>query len=275
MYADNALATAALQSADFYQTNQASLNNNIVMVASGKTLNDPSDNSTDYFRVEHMNTTLNGITLMQQGITAGSGMLQVASAAGASVLDDLGSMQGLLQNYYNPQSTTDEQEADIAQFNAIAGNVAETINSTYYDGKQLIADSSGNPLTNVLIDPNDPTQTYQISYDSGDVPDVSGLTLGVSDQATETAALNAQYARAESYVAKTSTYSEALDTFDSLSDNEEQTYTQTIANEQDCNTGDVMAQLTQEEICQQSSLAMLAQATDISQQTVAELMKNF
>ena len=260
--------------ADFYQTNQSAINRNLISIGTGNRVNSPEDDPVDYCRIQRMNTTLSGVTRMQQDITSGSSLLSVAEQAGTAVYNNLADMQNLLNEYYDPQSTDDQKSVDAIQFNALAAQTSSIIDSTYYNGKQLIADSSTNPLLKVMVSPDDPTQTFQISYGSQDIVDVSGLTLGQTGQAGENAALQTQFGRAESYLANTKASSEAMTSFYSLANSQQVTLQQTVANEQNCDTGAVMAQLTKQEVCQQGSLAMLAQA-NLAQQNMISLLLKF
>ncbi len=59
-------------------------------------------------------------------------------------------------------------------------------------------DNNGAPLWSSMTYPDDPSQQIAFSYDASDIADALGLTLSVSDQATENAALNAQVERTTS-----------------------------------------------------------------------------
>jgi flagellin len=267
------LADASLRIAGCYQSNRNELNSNLLSVATGKRVNSPQDDAVDYFRIGRMNTTLSGITRVQQGISAGTSMLKVAEAAGTSVFNDLADMQSLLRDYYDPGTTDDEKAVDVIKFNTIAGRISDTISGTYYDGKKLIADSSRNPLMKVSVGADDPSQTYDISYTGNDVVDVSGLTLGQAGKDSESAALQAQYERATGYLSKTATYSGSMSSFYALSNNQKENLQQTITNEQSIDMGEAMATITKQQVCQQGALAMLSQANMVQQNMLSLVLK--
>ncbi len=274
MSANVTLETTALGIAQFYQTNQSAMNSTIESIASGHRINGPNDNAADYAQINCMQSEVNGLTQIQSDLVDGSSLLQVAQAAGTTVSEDLNSMQNLLTSYYAAGTTAAQKSADADQFQSLQNQVESVINTTDYNGQQVITANGGAALWGAMVDPNDPSQQFEISYDSTDIADVSGLTLGVSDQATETAALNGQIQSATSYLAKTSNFIAILNDQSSLVSENLSTYDQAISNVQDVNQGTALTTLSAQSICQQSALSLLAQANTSRLSLTSTLLQN-
>jgi flagellin len=274
MSANVTLETAALGIAQFYQTNQSAMNGTIQSLASGYRVNGPNDDPAAYAQINCMQSEASGLTQIQSDMVDGSSLLQVAQAAGTAVYSDLANMQNLLTSYYAAGTTADQQAVDADQFQGLQNQVETTINTTDYNGQQVITANGGAPLWGAMLDPNDPSQQFDISYDPTDIADVSGLTLGVSGQAAETAALNAQIQSATSYLAKTSNYTDMLNDQSTLVSENLSTYDQAISNEQDVNQGAALTTLSTQSICQQSALSLLAQANTDRLSLTSTLLQN-
>jgi flagellin len=274
MSANVSLEAAALNIARFYQSNQSAMNGTMASIASGDRISGPNDDSAAYAQINTLQAQVGGLTQIQNYLVDGSSLLQVAQAAGTAVYGDLNSMQNLLTSYYAAGTTSQQQSVDADQFQALQNEVAATINTTDYDGQQVITDNGGTPLWGAMLDPNDPSDQFNITYDASDIADVSGLTLGVSGQAAETAALNAQMESATSYLAKTSNYTAILNDQSTLVAGNISTNDQAIANIQDVNEGAAMTTLNAQSICQQSALSLLAQTNTDRLSMTTMLLQN-
>lgn len=255
-----ALDRTSLYLAGFYDNNQSNINNTMVQVASGKRFSQPSEGAADYFHVSSMNADLKGLDYIQQNLRTGSALIDTVKQAGNTVFEDISHMQDLMKSYYNPTSTDDERTTDQVEFETTKNRVMSEIATTYYDGRKLIDDSSANPLKTIQLDPHDRSSTYTINFDAGDVADVLGLTLGVSDQATESAALQGQLNKATSYMAKTNVYSDSLATYDGLTEQKSVQYRNSVSNTENVGEGDDIMAIVRQNISQQMTVSMMAQA---------------
>jgi flagellin-like hook-associated protein FlgL len=274
MPTDISLEVASLNIASFYQANQSAMNGTMLTVASGNRVNGPNDDVVDYSRINTMNSEVNELTQLQNTLVDGAGMMQVAQEAGTYVYNDLTSMQQLVNSYYAAGTTAAQQGVDAAQFTALQQQIAATIGSADYDGTQVISANNGAPLWSSMIDPSDPTQQLAITYDPSDIVDASGLTLGASGQASESAALQAQVDAASSYLAKTTNYTDMIDDQNDLMSGNIATLNQTVSNEQGADEGAAMMALSTQNIYSQSAMSMLAQANTDRTNTVATLLQN-
>jgi flagellin-like hook-associated protein FlgL len=254
------LDLTSLRLSAFYRINQNNIYNNMTHVASGKRVAQPSDNAADYFYAKRMNADIQGLQQVQREMSVGSALLDSAKAVGSSAFEDLTRMGQLISLYYDPSRTSDEQGADKAEFDATRNRVLSDLSTAYYDKWKLVADNGSTPLMKIMLDPRDISQTFDITYDAGDVADPSGLTLGNSDKATEMAALQAQLDKAGSYLAKSTVYSDALAAQHELNAKKVVTYTENAQDAEGVDDGAAMMKLVRQNLCQQLAVSMLAQA---------------
>jgi flagellin-like hook-associated protein FlgL len=255
-----ALELTSLRLAGFYKVNQSNINENMVRVASGQRFSQPSDDGVDYFHVRSMDADRQGLAYVQRNIRIGGALAAAAKEAGTMVFEDIYRMQEIVKSYYNPNSTDDERTTDQIEFDTVKNRVTSEIATTRYNGRKLVDDSSADPLVRIQLDPRDRTSTYEIRYGATDVADVSGLTLGVSDQATESAALQDQLNKAASYLAKTNVFSDALATYDDLTERKSVQYGNSMKNTAAVDEGGEIMALVKRNICQQMAVSMMAQA---------------
>ena len=204
------LDCASLRLSAFFKINQNVIYNSMIHVASGKRVQQPSDSAADYFYARQMNADAQGLQQVERDMSVGSALLDCAKAVGSSVFEDVTTMKDLIKSYYDPSRTSDEQSADKADFEAIRNRVTSDINTAYYDNWKLVADNGQTPLMKIMLDPRDLSKTFDISFDAGDVTDVSALTIGGSGKAAELAALETQLGKAGNYLAKATVYSDDL-----------------------------------------------------------------
>ena len=255
-----AMTTTSLNLTDCYRLNQSRLADSMLRVASGKRFQSPADSISDYFRSRQFRTDIKGNQQVQRELSVGAGLLDAAKEVGGTVFEDLTKMQELMQDYYDITRSADDRAADKIEFNAIKNRIADIIENTYYSDWKLVQDNGAKPLLSIVLDPRDISMTYDISYDAGDVTDATGLTLGVSDRATEEAALQGQLDHAASYLAKSVVYSDAVMAHRDMLSNKNINYQECIDNTEKNDDGAEMMNLVRLNLNQQMTVSMLAQA---------------
>jgi flagellin-like hook-associated protein FlgL len=255
-----AMTTTSLNLTDYYRLNQSRLADSMVRVASGKRFQNPADSISDYFRSQQFKADIKGHQQVQRELSYGSAFLDVAKEVGQSVFEDLGKMKELMDHYYDATTTTDEKSADKAVFEAIKNRISDDIENSYYGEWKAVQDNGLTPLLSIVLDPRDISMTYDISYDADDVTDATGLTLGVSGQATEEAALQGQLDRAASYLAKSVVYSDAVMAHRDMLSNKNVRYQESIKNTEKNDDGAEMMNYVRLSLNQQMTVSMLAQS---------------
>lgn len=251
------LATYRL--ANFNRINSVHLASSITRIASGQRVSRPKDNTGDYFRAQRINHENTGYQRVLRDISGGMGLVQVADKAGEEVFNRLTRMRELVDRYYSPTADADMQAAYQTEFDTLKTAVDDLVANTYYDSRQIIADTSGDPLMSVNLDPTGYGTTLDITFDANDVVSAAGLDITAGQAAAE-AAVDAQLGRAGSYLGKVSAYKQGLGAHrnrieNAISTNED--YKEVI-------TGADMAEETagsiDKMIANETSFAMLAQA---------------
>lgn len=255
-----AMTTTSLNLTDCYRLNESRLADSMLRVASGKRFQSPAGSISDYFRSQQFRADIKGHQQVQRELSVGAALMDTAKEVGGTVFEDLTKMQELMQDYYNEATTDDERTVDVAEFNAIKNRIADTIKNTYYGNWKLVQDNGAKPLLSIVLDPRDISMTLDISYDAADVTDSTGLTLGVSNQATEEAALQGQLDHAASYLAKSVVYSDAVMAHRDMLSNKNIRYQESIDNTEKNDDGAEMMKLVRLNLNQQMNISMLAQA---------------
>lgn len=260
------LDLATFRIASFYKINSNEQSNNFVRIASGSRVPEPKHNISDYFRSREFNNNINSYKTIQRDIGESLAMMDVAEHAATLVFDDLTEMLSLVERYYDPDTTTDEQDYIEVAFDVIGSRVADTISNTTYDGKQLVSDTvgGGTPLRNFILNPKDITQMFTIDFDANDVADTLALDITVG-QVVATNAVQAELDKAASYLGKVSGYRAGLNAQYNLVENIVVNSKEAVSTITDVNEAEEFAESVKRSISQQSAMAMLAQANVMKQ----------
>ena len=254
------LDIASLRLSEFFQANQVSIANSQLRIASGKRINSPSDGSADYFIVQQIRADVQGQQQAGRELSVGGALVDTAKAVGSMVYEDLNRMQQIVKFYYDDGTTDDEKGAYKAEFNAIKNRIAYTINDSSYNGYQLIKDYGSSAMMKIITDPRDYGNTFNISFDAGDVADASGLTLGATNKATEQAAVQQQLDKAASYLAKSTVYCDSISTQQDMLDAKNTNYNENADTIENADEGAEVMAMTKKSLYQQIAVSMMAQA---------------
>ncbi|MBD3320267.1 MAG: hypothetical protein GF350_04140 [Chitinivibrionales bacterium] len=256
------VTSTIMRIASFNQQNKAFLADSLMKIASGKAVNKPEDSTGDFFKAQNINTESRGYRVVQQQVGEAIAMNEVAVEAGSQVFGLLNDMMQLVDLYWD-ESDPDAQQAYKSDFSSRASQITSIIANTRYDDKQLISDTSGDPLTSIYINPHNQAQTYDISFDNGDVVDSASLEtldIGAPDKATVKSTVQAELDKAASYLAKTSAYSRGLWAQHNMIEKKLATnagHEQAITGVNEANE---LTQVIKRQVAHDASLAMLAQA---------------
>lgn len=188
----------------FTRSNENNLGASLVKLASGRRINSPSDGINEYFFSEKLSLESRSYEPVLRDIAEGRAFLDVATSVGEGVFNAVRDMRELVRMYYKPGVSDDDKAAYSADFAALKNTVLSIVSTSTFDGVLLMSDNGGIPFKTITLDAKTSPQTFEIAYDSGDIADVSLLELGTTDELTEFAAIEAELAKAGSYLAKTS-----------------------------------------------------------------------
>jgi flagellin-like hook-associated protein FlgL len=245
----------------FFKTVESQLSDSLTKVASGKRVNSPFDNITDYFHAKNYKREYTDFDRVRTDVAETSAMLDVASRIGEQVFEGMSKMRTLVDDYYKQDVTPQDQAAIAAEFDATRDEVANAIENGYYDGKKLVADTSvTGSLKTVNLDPKDLSQTFSVDFSASQVTDPSGLTIGGGNYQADADAVQAELDKAGSYLASVSAYSRGIKAQYNLVSTKITATKSAEANIVDIDAGREMALATKRSIQHQSTAAMMAQA---------------
>ncbi len=210
MMTGNALAIAGLNIALFAKRSENGYNESVLQIASGKRINQPSDGISDYFFSDKMMQMSRSYSNIMRNISEGMAFLDVAVNAGEKVFNAVSDMKKIVKTYYNPSTKEADREALKAEFYSLKETVGLLIETSMFDGMQLISDNGGLPFKSISLENGKVAGSIDVEFDEGDIPDISKATLGESDMATEMTAIEEQLRRAGSYLAKAGAYMRGL-----------------------------------------------------------------
>ncbi|MBN1982052.1 MAG: hypothetical protein JW795_11005 [Chitinivibrionales bacterium] len=259
--------------ATFYKTNGSNLSSDMVHLSAQKTVLAPGDSSADFFRIQRNEQQMQDVKRSRQQIGDAIALIDVAEKAGTYVFEDLRQMKALVKRYHDPQASQDEKNGLAAEFDQIKQRITDSISTTTYDGRQLIADSSSNPLATIQLDSTNLSNTYEVEFAATDIVDVSSLDISAGgDEAAATELINAQIEHAGSYNAKISAYRRGLGAQDAILENKSQqneNINEVIGGVDNIST---LARMMNGYIRQQSASAMFMQA-NLSSQNILKLFQ--
>jgi flagellin-like hook-associated protein FlgL len=254
-----ALEVSSLRLTEIFKSNQFDLSNRLARVASGKRVRGPSDNSVDYFYVRQMRADIRGHQQVGRELAVGGALVDMAIDVGGMVFEDVNRLGEIIRLYYDDSTSGEEKDAYRAEFESVKNRIADTISGSYYGDHQLVKDYGATPLMKIILDPRDVGQTYDISYDSGDVADVSGLTLGVTDLAAEQGALQTQLDKAASYLAKSVVYGDSIVSHQNMLAMKNVRYLTNADEIENADQGAEIMALVKKSLNQQMAASMMAQ----------------
>lgn len=272
MLTDGSLTVSSGRIAAFIKTTEIHLSNILTNVASGKRVRSPEDSIPDYFHAQRYRQNNSAYDKIRSNVAELSAMVDVAVNAGESVFNKLDKMRVLVNDYYKSDVTQEEKNIMSAEFTRLIEEVNLLKNNAVYDGKQLIQDSSSNPLKTIMLDPHDPSQTYSVSFSAEQIADPSALTLGSSDEATEAAAVQNELNKAASYLASASVYKRGLQAQYNILDTKIMSNEMVESNLTDANAEVEIARAVHANIRHQAATSMMAQA-NIARASVLKLFQ--
>jgi flagellin-like hook-associated protein FlgL len=263
-----------------YQINTQFLNQSAKRIASGQQMLSPSDDIVDYFRSEKINEENTQDDSISRGIQEASSFSTLTESVGNSVLSQVQALENMVNQYWDPQTTAGEKSSIATQFSSAIDILDHYIQGTNYQiddtsSQQVYSDNGGQPFRSVTLDANDPTQTLDISFDANDIVDVNNLraiTLGSTTQANELGLVQAEEAKAGSYVAKASANTISLQSQYNIVQNQmtqNTNFNNVISN---TDMASENASYTNMLVTMQMTLAMVAQG-NLSQKSVLSLIQ--
>ncbi len=185
----------------FLNSNGNDLERSYIKVASGKNVSQVSENVTDYFRAEHYSRTSDEYGKVTQSIDEVTGLIDYTEQSNRLILDDLFQMKGMVKDYYAAGATADQKATIEMQYNQAKWRISQTQDGASYDGREVLKDSSAQPLISVNTNPHEQDQRFEISFGADLVVDAMSLDITLGETVSADA-LDAEWTRAASFAAQ-------------------------------------------------------------------------
>lgn len=253
---------------NLYDQNNNNLAVTLQQLESGKNFQTPSDDMTDYFRSEDLNSQYNEYSDIKTNLTEWQGVMNTASTAAGEVYNDLQTMKQLSDGYATANATT--QAADNAQYSTLAQNIGNLLDSTQYGGTSLLWNQGNIASINLVPGSTDPSQSLTINL--GQVVQAQNYyALYTAPNLTAAGTtINAALADVQGFIGKVSAYQAGIQSNLNITNSTMQnlqSFSSTLTN---IDAAQVMTTYTQQEILQQAGAAILSQA-NLDQKNVLQL----
>jgi flagellin len=241
-----------------YRENNQAIANSLARIASGKRIQNASDDFVGFLRSAELQTDIAGYRIVKQDLTEAKGLADYAVEVGTNIAEDLARMKELALLYETEVGGGNDPDVLAAyesEFNALKTTISNTIDDAYYDGIQVVDDSAA--LKEIALDPSGTGGTFTIQFAEADIVDVSLLVI------TEPGDVQTEIGSAASYLFKSEGFREDLEMHVDLTDtiiNSKEATNSLITDIDDIKE---LAELTDVQIRQQATVAMIAQANNI------------
>ena len=247
-----------------YRENNQSIANALARIASGKRIQNASDDFAGFIRSAELQTDIAGYRIVKQDLTEAKGIADYAVGVGTNITEDLTRMKELAVLYdaeVNNGNDPDVLAAYESEFNALKATISNTMDDAYYDGIEIF-DPLTPALQEVELDPSGAGGTFTIQYvAANDFVDESGLDI--TDVANAEDDVQDQIEIAASFLFKSEGFSEDLDMHVDLTDTIINSKEATNSLITDIDDIEELAALTDLQIRQQATIAMIAQSNNI------------
>ena len=245
-----------------YRENNQAIANSLARIASGKRIQNASDDFVGFLRSAELQTDIAGYRIVKQDLTEAKGLADYAGEVGSNIAEDLARMKELALLYETEVGGGNDPDVLAAyksEFDALKTTITNTIDDAYYDGIKVL-DSLAPKLKEVDLDPSGAGGTFTIQFAAGDIVDVSALDITAVNADED---VQDEIEAVASYVFKAEGFSEDLDRHIDLTDTIINSKEATNSLITDIDDVKELAALTDLQIRQQATVAMIAQANDI------------
>jgi flagellin len=265
----NATSSVASLLSNIYNTNSTALSQSLTKIASGKRIQDPSDDFAGYLKASSFQSDISGYTTIKAGLQSGKSLTDYAKTTGNQIMADLTDMKELATQWASANaansSDTDTLNGIQAKFDAIVTRIADLKANATYDGTAVYASGS---LGSFQVNAEDSALVVDVNIanvaDEGNVNDITDANA-VTDIQTE-------LTEAAKYVSQVESFGKEISNYMALADVAISSKQAAMSAITDIDEVKEMANLTNLQVRQQASVAMMSQA-NASQAAIARLFQ--
>jgi len=264
---------AALDAAMNVSSTQGQLSNTIAQLSSGYRINSASDDAAGLGISESLEANIAQYTQAAQNTTDGQSVVQTASSSLTEVNNILTRMSSLAMEAANSDvnSSTSADANVTTEFNQLVTELTRINNDTSFNGSGLFTGGTNTPTTftfQVGIGSTPANDTISYSTFGVDATTLAVGALTLTNNTTAEAALtaiNAAISTVSVDQANLGAVSEQLSSASNTIAQASQSVSAADAGYRDVNVATASANLSQEQVLEQSGIAVLAQANQLPQ----------
>jgi flagellin len=159
---------------------QSSLATSMQRLSSGLRVNSAKDDAAGLAIAERMNTQVRGMNVAIRNANDGISMAQTAEGALGKLAENLQRMRELTVQARNSTNSSSDKDSLNKEFDQLGQEIWRIVNATTFNGKPILADTSGQPQTFQIganTTTNDSISINAMDYTSANDPtDSSGAT---------------------------------------------------------------------------------------------------
>jgi flagellin len=254
---------------NIYNTNATAMSQSLSKIASGKRIQDPSDDFAGYLKASVFQADITGYTDIKAGLQNGKGLTDYAKTTGNQIVEDLTDMKALAKQWAaaNAANANDTDTLDGLQskYDAIVTRIADLKTNATYNGTAVYAASS--------------LGTYQVNAeDNSLVVDVNIANVANEANVNDITDANAvtdiqtELVEAAKFVSQADSFGKEISNYMKLADVAVTSKQAAMSAITDIDEVKEMAALTNLQVRQQASVSMMSQA-NASQAAIARLFQ--
>lgn len=238
-----------------YQANRAELETSLARIASGKRIQNPSDDFAGYLKAQDLETDIEGYQTVKQNIQEAKGLVDYAAQVGNDLVADFNKLKTLKDLYTQAGDSGDltAQSAYEAEYEATITRIYEEKTESYFNNVKVYR--AGVQLETVKVNPENSSLAISVQATAvGNEAAISNIA-NVADGDIQNELANAQ-----TYAEQMTSFSTELQQQINLADTAINSKEATISAITDIDEVQEMSNLIALQVRQQATLAMMAQA---------------
>jgi flagellin len=184
---------------NIYSSNNKQLSESLTRLATGKRINNASDDFSGYVKAANLSVDINSATKTKQGMQSLKGGYDFAIDAAQNVLDDVTKLKQLARDYNN-ETNADAKALINKEFTAVKTSITDMVANSKWDGTAVMASAGVAAFGTVSLDPStSASTTFSLEGHESAAGAIAGLTNASTDAnyQTEIEALSSYIATAD------------------------------------------------------------------------------
>ena len=275
--------SSSLMARNALRVNSREMNAAMTQLSSGKRINSAIDDAAGLSISEGMTAQIRGLSMAVRNANDGISLAQTTEGAAGQITNMMQRMRELAVQAATATVSDDQRVYLNTEYQALKGQIKQTINETTWNGLSLLTSGSTNQTFAIQVgaDATDGSGSQQVTVTSTKIDitkglsDVTGSVSELLDASKATAAISNLDDDIKGMNSLRSELGSVVSQLTSVTDNlanRIQNISDSRSRIRDADYAQVTAELTRTQIIQQAGMAVLAQANQQSQ-SVLSLLK--